>query len=368
MIGIKLKNKNIKMKKHHPIKFYKRHWKWTVPLSLILLSLIGGGVYAYVKHKNKPALEQTQAEEIKPPESKVYFSPLSGRQVSEEATKRPVTGVMIENSPEARPQSGLYDADLVYESLAEGGISRFLALYQESQPQEVGPVRSVRIHFANLVVGYDGGLAHVGGSNEALSLIRDGKDLDEMQNPDYYWRSNQRYAPHNAYTSFDKLNQLNQQKGYTSSDFEGFARKDDQPAEAPTATSIYTPISAATFDSQIKYQASDNSYLRFMAGKQHLDANGKQINPKVVVVLKAKHNVVASDNGYRYPQILSSGEALIYQDGTETKATWSKKDAKSPLSLTDATGEDIELNRGQTWVTIIPDTNDPVIEEPIQSN
>ena len=356
------------MKKHHPIKFYKRHWKWTVPLSLIILSLVGGGAFAYVKYKNKPAPAQEPQVEIKPPEAKVYFSPLSGRQVSEEATKRPVTGVMIENSLEARPQSGLYDADLVYESVAEGGISRFLALYQESEPKEVGPVRSVRIHFANLVTGYDAGLAHVGGSDEALSLIRSGKDLDQFFNDSTYWRSNQRYAPHNVYTSFEKLNELNQQKGYTSSDFEGFLRKDDEPAASPTATSVYIPISAVNFDSQIKYKAEDNSYLRFMAGQQHLDASGKQINPKVVIVIKAKHNVVASQNGYRYPQLLSSGDALIYQDGTETAATWSKKDAESPLTLTDASGEDIKLNRGQTWVTIIPDTNEPVIEEPVQSN
>lgn len=355
-------------KKHHPIKFYKRHWKWTVPLTVVLLFLAGGGTYAFIQSNKPKPVEPTKKVEIKPPELPHYFSKLTGREVSELLSLKPVTGVMIENSPEARPQSGLYDADLVFESVAEGGITRFLALYQESEPKEIGPIRSVRIHFANLAVGYDAGLAHVGGADSALNLIRSNKDLDEFANGGSYWRSTERYAPHNVYTSFDKLNELNRAKGFSKSDFIGFSRKADEPKNPADATSIYIPISAFNFDSQIKYQPETNSYLRFMAGKPHLDANGKQISPKVVVVLNVDHNTVSDTNGYRYPQILSSGSAIIYQDGTKTEATWAKKDATSPLKLTDASGNDMKLNPGQTWVTIIPTNNKPVIEEPIQSN
>ena len=355
-------------KKHHPIKFYKRHWKWTVPLTVVLLFLAGGGTYAFIQSNKPKPVEPEKKVEIKPPELPHYFSKLTGREVSEPLSLKPVTGVMIENSPEARPQSGLYDADLVFESVAEGGITRFLALYQESEPKEIGPVRSVRIHFANLAVGYDASLAHVGGSDSALSLIRSNKDLDEFANGGSYWRSPNRYAPHNVFTNFDNLNALNSAKGFTKSDFVGFSRKADEPGNPADATSIYIPVSAFNFDSQIKYQPETNSYLRFMAGKPHLDANGKQINPKVVVVLNVDHNTVSDTNGYRYPQILSSGSATIYQDGTKIEATWAKKDAASPLKLTDASGNDMKLNPGQTWVTIIPTNNKPVVEEPIQSN
>jgi hypothetical protein len=355
------------MRKHHPIKFYKHHWKWTVPLTIIFISGIGAGAWAYKKaHQPKPVVEQKT--EIKPPEQTSYVSELSGRAVPKELSLRPVTGVMIENSPDARPQSGLYDADLVYESVAEGGITRFLSLYQESAPAEVGPVRSVRIHFANLVVGYDAGLAHVGGAQKALSLVQANRDLDEMQNGNSYWRSNKRAAPHNAYTSFEKLDALNEQKGYIDSQFSGFERKEDSPAATPTATSIYIPVSAALYDSQIKYQADSNSYLRFQSGEKHMDASGKQINPKVVVVMKAKHSVVSDENEYKYPQVLGSGDVEVYQDGTVTKGTWSKKDAKSSLTLLDSNNDPIKLNAGQTWVTIVPDGNESVIEEPVQSN
>lgn len=356
------------MTKHHPFKFYKRHLRWTLPLTVIFISGSGMGAWAYKKaHQPKPQPAE-QKTEVRPPQQTAYKSPLSGRIVTKELSLRPITGVMIENSPDARPQSGLYDADLVYESVAEGGITRFLSLYQESAPKEVGPVRSVRIHFANLAVGYDAALAHVGGADQALNLIRDNRDLDEMRNSASYWRSSERFAPHNAYTSFEKLDILNSQKGYIDSKFSGFDRKEDSPAATPTATNIYIPVSAALYDSRIKYQPETNSYLRFQGGEKHLDANNQQINPKVVIVMKVKHGIVADDNDYKYPQVLGHGDVEVFQDGAITKGTWSKKDAKSSLTLLDSNNQPLKLNAGQTWITIIPDTNEPVIEEPVKTN
>jgi hypothetical protein len=356
------------MAKHHPLKFYKRHWRWTVPLTIFFIAGSGVAGWAYKNSLKPEPAHIEQKIEIKPPQQTVYISPLSGRVVTKELSLRPVTGVMIENSVDARPQSGLYDADLVYESLAEGGITRFLSLYQESTPKEIGPVRSVRIHFANLIVGYDAPLAHVGGADQALSLIHANRDLDEMKNGASYWRSSERSAPHNAYTSFEKLDALNTEKGYIDSKFSGFERKDDSPVATPDATNIYIPISAALYDSRIKYQPETNSYLRFQGGEKHLDTNGKQINPKVVVVMKAKHGVVADDNNYKYPQVFGTGDIDVFQDGTITKGTWSKKDAKSSLTLLDSKNQPLKLNAGQTWITIIPDTNESVIEEPVKSD
>ena len=147
-------------------------------------------------------------------EPKKFYSSLTGVEVTEAVSKRPVTGVMIENSPDARPQSGLKEAGVVFESVAEGGITRFLALYQEGQPKLIGPVRSVRPQFASLVAPFDAGLAHVGGSDIPLKKLRSGKikDLDQFFSPDYYWRATGRYAPHNVYTSAQKLDALNKAK------------------------------------------------------------------------------------------------------------------------------------------------------------
>lgn len=160
----------------------------------------------------------------KKPEPTKFYSPLTGNEVGDEATtKREVTAIMIENSPDARPQSGLKDSGIVFEAIAEGGITRFLALYQEQQPGLIGPVRSVRPYYIDWAAPFDASIAHIGGSYNALQSAQwTIKDIDQFFNAGAYWRASDRYAPHNVYTSFERLNALNEQKGYTSSTFTSF--------------------------------------------------------------------------------------------------------------------------------------------------
>ena len=155
---------------------------------------------------------------------------------------------MIENSLDARPQSGINQAGVIFEAIAEGGITRFITLYQEAQPQYVGPVRSLRPYYIDWAAAFDAPIAHVGGSPDALKQIRNGgKDLDQFFNPGAYWRQSTRAAPHNVYTSFKNMDKLNKAKGYKSSKFTPWPRKEDSPLETPTAATIKVSISSANF-------------------------------------------------------------------------------------------------------------------------
>lgn len=286
----------------------------------------------------------------------IYYSPLTGEKVaSEQDTKQQVTAVMLENSPDARPQSGLKAAGIVYEAIAEGGITRFLALYQESKPGLIGPVRSVRPYYVDWLAPYDAAVAHVGGSKKALEEVRNGqyKDIDQFFNAGSYWRASDRYAPHNVYTNFERLDALNQKKGYTSSSFVGFARKDDTAAKAPNATSIDISISGGAYNSSYSYDAKTNSYARSQGGQPHTDREAGQITPKSIVVIKVPaHN--GFEDGWRLQmQTSGSGQAYVFQDGSIQEVTWQKTDTKAPLRLTGADGKDVALNRGQTWITAI---------------
>ncbi|MGH9856995.1 MAG: DUF3048 domain-containing protein, partial [Acidobacteriota bacterium] len=181
-----------------------------------------------------------------PPAPTIYRSQLTGMEVSKELSVLPVTGVMIENSPDARPQAGLQQAGVVFEAIAEGGITRFLTLFQESKPEYIGPVRSVRPYYLDFLKPFDAPIAHAGGSGAALSQLRSQKfkDLEAFQNPNYYQRVSNRYAPHNLYTGRSKLLELQKKKGWTKSKFTGFARKEkEEPAETPTAKTISLAIS-----------------------------------------------------------------------------------------------------------------------------
>ena len=322
-----------------------------VGVSVLLVAIASGVAYTLL---TQPQPEAPVATTITKPKPTVkYYSPLTGTEVKDAAaTKQAVTAVMIENSPDARPQSGLKDAGIVFEANAEGGITRFIALYQEAKPTLVGPVRSLRPYYLDWAAAYQASIAHVGGSKEALDEVRSGnyRDIDQFFNAGTYWRATDRYAPHNVYTSFERLDALNQAKGYTTSEFTGFERQDGKAATEPTATNININLSSALFNTSYTYDAASNTYHRLLAGSPHNDREKGQITPNVVVALR----ITQSGGYYQNIQTSGSGEAVIFQNGTATKATWSKADRLSPLKFTGEDGAAVKLNRGQTWITAAP--------------
>lgn len=307
----------------------------------------------------KPAEETPEpiAQIVKEPEPIKYYSPLTGNLVeSEAATKQLVTALILENSPDARPQSGLKDTGVVFEAIAEGGITRFLVFYQQEKPALIGPVRSLRMYYVDWLVAFDPSVAHIGGSAAALSEIRNGqhRDIDQFFNPQAYWRATDRWAPHNVYTSFERLDALNASKGYTTSDIKGFSRVDGAPSEVPTATQININISSALYNSSYIYDPATNTYHRSQAGAPHLDREAGQITPSVVIALKVNERTVFED-GYRQSiDTIGSGSAVIFQNGIASEVTWAKPDRASQIKFTDANGKDVPLVRGQTWISAVP--------------
>lgn len=324
-----------------------------IAVGIFLVAATSAALRVFIK--DPPLPTQTYIAPPPEPEPKPTTapSPLTGVEVAIPLTKLPVTAVMIENSPDARPQSGLYEAGVVFEAIAEGGITRFMALFQESKPAYIGPVRSVRPYYLDFLVPFDAPVAHAGGSAQALAEIRAQglKDLDRAHNPNYYQRVSSRYAPHNLYTSRAQLLQLHKAKGYTSSTFDGFERKKEAPAKKPTATKIDFDISSFLYNTHYDYVKKTNSYLRSMAGKPHTDEkSGKQINPKVIIAIETAY----SKNGiYSVYKTTGSGKITVFQDGAATPGTWSKKGRSSPYVFKDSKGKPLALNPGQTWITMI---------------
>ncbi len=338
----------------------KRHKKLAITLASIGVILVASGVAVALYVFNRaPETPKTTVEAPKPqpPKPILYYSPLTGAKVADEATtKQAVTAVMIENSPDARPQSGLKESGVVFEAIAEGGITRFLVLYQEQKPQLVGPVRSLRMYYVDWLAAFNASVAHVGGSAAALAEVRNGsyRDIDQFFNAGSYWRATDRYAPHNVYTSFERLDALNQQKGYTSSAFTGFTRKDSAAAETPTATTISVAISGPLYNSSYAYNAETNTYDRSQAGAPHTDREGGGISPRVVIVMKIDEQRVFEDGWREQINTIGSGSAFIFQDGTVQEVTWKKNSRAEQITFTNAEGKDVPLARGQTWITAIP--------------
>ncbi|GAC1498374.1 MAG: DUF3048 domain-containing protein [Candidatus Saccharimonadales bacterium] len=327
-------------------------------IGLVVLLLLGALGYWLYPDKPKPIAKISHKPIVKVVAPKLVPSSLSGLPVDPSINAKPVTAVMIENSLDARPQSGLSQASVVFEAIAEGGITRFLTLFQDTSPDNIGPIRSARPYYVQWALGFDAAYAHVGGSPEALSDIKNWgvKDLDQFANSGSYHRVSSRAAPHNVYTAVATLNQLEASKGYNTSTFSGFTRKLAAPSSAPTAKMIDFAISSPLYNVHYDYVAATNSYNRSEGGAAHTDANGStQISPKVVVGLVMPYGLEADDHHSQYGTI-GSGPAYIFQDGLVTVGQWAKTSEKSQFTFTDSAGQPLGLNPGQTWLTALAST------------
>ncbi len=347
------------------VAFIKTHRKASIIVASVVVIAAAGGVTYALTRPNKVVNSQTttkkvtKAKAVAPPP---ITSPLTGAVVSADDAKRPTTGVMIENTTFARPQSGLKEAGVVYEAIAEAGITRFLALYQEGKPANIGPVRSSRPYYVDWAHSFDAAYGHVGGSPDALAKIKaDGvKDLDQFFNSAYYHRINTREAPHNVYTNMDQLDAAKTAKGWTSSTFTSWPRKADAPAPsrtgaAVTARTINIAISGPTYDTHYDYAPETNTYNRSEGGEPHIDAESKtQLSPKVVIALVIPYSLEA--DGYHSNYALEgTGNMTVFQDGTATKGTWKRGAGSAQYEFSDEAGHPLKLNAGQTWITAVGD-------------
>lgn len=317
---------------------FKRKRNVAIAVLLLLAAIVG--VFVLTRGDDPVKDEPPKPEEK-------FYSQLTGNEVSRDESRRPILGVMIENSEEARPQTGLDDAGIVFETVTEAGITRYLAMYQENIPEEVGPVRSVRPYFVDWLMGFDASVSHVGGSEAALQMIeeRNAKSINEFFNERAFRRITEREAPHNVYAHTKDLVALQKEKDHNTSNIKGFQRSDDAPSAQPSAANIVINYSEPIFSVQFNYDAATNSYARSLAGQPHIDAaTNKPITVKNVIVIKMLGDVNA----------IGSGEALLYKDGSVQTIRWRQRDFNSRIELTDAQGNEVLLNRGDIWFAVIP--------------
>ncbi len=321
----------------------------------VVLIIGGGSAYALTR-KSTPAATPTVVQKKEaPPKPTTEASRLTGVQIPIDVNKRPITSIQIENSPDARPQSGLKDAGVVFEAIAEGGITRFNASFLESQPDYIGPIRSVRPYYARLAAPFDPIFVHAGGSGDGLATLRalGLKDLDHGANGGAFQRVSNRYAPHNLYSSMAKLDEASRGRGYNTSDVKSFLRKDEKKGLPVTAKAIDFNISSPLYNVHYDYDAASNTYLRSMGGRPHTDErSGAQLAPKTVVALVMNW----SQSGiYSVYQTTGEGTAFIFQDGQVQQVTWKKAGDKEQLQFIGADGKPVALDAGQTWFTLLKD-------------
>jgi hypothetical protein len=312
------------------------------------------------------AFSPTSAPTPRPTPSPVY-SLLNGIQVSPgQQSMRPLA-VMIENHPDARPQSGLSQADTVYEAVAEGGITRFMALYNNlGSAIRVGPIRSVRPYYISFAAEYQAMLAHVGGSQDALSILSKSDsgviniDGSVIGAPIFFRDFSRKVAiEHTMYSDTRSLYDyaVNSLGTSVTSDFAPYAFKDDDSVSSrPVSQTVSVSVSTPEFDVQWKYDPITNGYKRIMGGMPHLDANtNQQIEAKTLILQAVTSSYYTETYGSIQKTVssvdLSSGGAVtVIKNGIAIKGTWKK--ASGRTRYYDASNQEIPLVRGLLWVEL----------------
>lgn len=268
--------------------------------------------------------------------------------------------VMIDNYPDARPQSGLSRADMVIESLVEGGLTRFMAVFKSATATEIGPVRSARPYFLDWARGLDAVYAHFGGSDEALRRLADGSaglnDADGMKDGVTFWRDAGRRAPHNAYTSTERMRLLIASRGWPAATLadDAFIRSQAELTGSP-ASVIDIRYGDGYGASQFRYLPESQAYARFADGIETRDRDGSAVRPTTVAVIETDLEKIDDPHGKGLIGLRTFGEGRVkvFQNGAAVAGSWRKRSAKEPLELFDAGHKKIAFSFGPLWLTVI---------------
>jgi len=297
------------------------------------------------------------------PGPKLVRAPLDGVLVTPQAAAQHPIAVMIDDLSAARPQSGFNSASVVWQAPAEGGIPRYMLVFQEKIPKLVGPVRSARYYYIAWAAELRAVYAHAGGSPQALQTLRlkgSGQlvyNADEFRWGKSFWRVKNRFAPHNLYTDGRHL------RGITRS----VGAKDKQVAApwsfAPDLARELRPrggrIEFGYTANHIRYDYDwrTNTYFRSVTGeKRQIDAaTGGRVAPKNVVVMLMRFGAL-NDGSHKHrleAQVVGQGTAWIATNGKTIKGTWRKASLTKPTKFFDSRGREVVLTVGQTFVNVL---------------
>lgn len=336
--------------------------KWKIALLFLILFLILSACGNKVEEPAQEASNQVEEELVteEPDETDTfrYAFPLTGEKSEVEPNDRAIA-VMVNNHPAARQQSGLHKADIVLEILAEGGVTRFLAIFQSENPEVVGPVRSARDYYIELAKGYDSLYVFHGWSPEAMQMITSGY-IDSLNGLYYdgtlFERASFRNAPHNSYITFDNIMKGAEDNGYdmTGAPIAYLFLNDDEEVQGEAHNTITIDYSTADFKVQYKYDEEESAYSRFSGDEQTVDYDTNEpILVNNIFIPEMKHSVIDNE-GRREIDITSGGDALLFHKGKMQKIEWKNINGRIvPFS----DGEEVPLTPGKTWINIVPDLN-----------
>lgn len=306
--------------------------------------------------KTEDTETSTPKEEPKEEQPKLYTYPFTGLETEVEPENRAIA-VMVNNQKQARPQSGLHEADIVFEMLAEGNITRLLALYHSTIPDRVGPVRSAREYYFRLADGYGAIYVYHGAADFIDQMIKD-SGIDFLNGAQYdndkelFIRESFRVAPHNSYLLITEAYNKAESKGY-----EVTAKHKALPFldEGETVSGEAAPYVKITYFPndpivEYKYDEATGTYYRFNDGEQTVDLETETpIQLNNVLIIEAEHKII-DRQGRRAIDLQSGGFGYLLQQGKIQYVQWENQDG---MIVPVKDGKTVPFVRGKTWINVI---------------
>jgi len=297
------------------------------------------------------------------------LAPLRGTSVAVGSLKNASIAAKIDNHPDARPQVGLEHTDLLFEELVEGGLTRYVAVWQSDIPELLGPVRSIRPMDPNIISPLGGIVCYSGGQQRFVNLMRNTPVYNaihgQADTASTFYRTKDKAAPHNVLV---KARELLAQHTDIVAPAQQFAYSLDVPSATATKDGAPTAALAYRFSNLIHgswtYDSSRSVFLREQGGKADLDSAGNQLTATNVVALRV---TVSNDINVPRTEMVGSGEAWVSTGGGTSHATWTKGSATDPIHLVDDQGVTIRLAPGNTWIELVPTAGDVQIVAPAAS-
>lgn len=277
--------------------------------------------------------------------------------------QKKVFAVMVENHPDSRPQSGLAYADIVYEAPVEANYSRFMLIFDEDADiTKIGPVRSARPYYLDWAQEYgDAMYVHVGGSPAALERIKDEQmnDLNEFYRGWYFWRANDRVAPHNVYTSTNLLGEALDKYAsqYSSTAYDSWKFANKESCNENCIKEVTVTFLGSTYQAVWRYDNDTEQYERYQDGRLHRDQDGTKIVADTIVVQRVETKIL-DEIGRISMETIGGGDALIFSKGNVREVQWKKEDVDSRTRWIDESGKDVALQPGKIWVEVLNQIGD----------
>jgi hypothetical protein len=287
--------------------------------------------------------------------STVAFAPLRGTLVDASAMSHPSLAVKIDNHVEARPQIALNRADLVFEELVEGGITRYAAVWHSDIPEELGPVRSIRPMDPDIIVPFGGLVAYSGGQEQFVAMMQDTPVVNlvfDYDDTGLFWRADERPGPHDVILAAAEAVQRHADLAPPAVQF-SYGTQDPlaaAPGVQPTARidAVFSDARYPTWE----WEAASSTWLRWQEGTPDYEASGDRTRATNVVTLRV--DVDWSLGEVPRTVLVGGGEAWVSVAGRTAHGSWSKGSREAPIVLTADDGTPLRLAPGTTWIELVP--------------